>query len=216
LLFHSSGIAYAAHLSGNLVGFLVGLLLLMTRLVQRDHYDLLAVLDRYRRRKVYESVVASGYDPFGRSPSGSIARGKDSAPAVDPAVEKLRFDIGNLIHAHRLPAAVEKYLDLKRMVPAESPWGILGADDQLDISNQLMADGKHAEAARAYEDYLKAYPGGTQSEQATLVLALIYSQYLPNVPRAIELLQNVIPRLHDAQQRRFAEEELARLKTAGG
>jgi len=52
-----SGTAYMAHLSGNLAGFAIGLLLLLTRLVQRDHYDLLAVFHRWRRRKAYEKGI---------------------------------------------------------------------------------------------------------------------------------------------------------------
>ena len=48
----SSSVAHAAHLTGNIAGFAIGLLLLGTHLVQRDHYDLLALLARWRRRHV--------------------------------------------------------------------------------------------------------------------------------------------------------------------
>src|SRR5438270_236330 len=64
ILFGSNGTAYAAHVSGNLAGILLGLFLLYSRLVQRDHYDLLAMIDRYRRRKQYQALVAGGYNAF--------------------------------------------------------------------------------------------------------------------------------------------------------
>jgi hypothetical protein len=44
-----------------------------------------------------------------------------------------------------------------------------------------------------------------------LILALIYDRYVPNRERALEILRSAIPRLHDPQQRAFAEEELARM-----
>jgi outer membrane protein assembly factor BamD (BamD/ComL family) len=85
-------------------------------------------------------------------------------------------------------------------------------DDLLDLANQLMADRRYAQAAAAYEDFLRAYPASSQSEQVTLVLGLIYSQYLPQPQRAIELFRGVLGRLHDARQKAFAEAELARLE----
>jgi membrane associated rhomboid family serine protease len=208
VIWHDTGTAYEAHLTGNLAGFVIGMLLLLTRLVQRDHYDLLAVLDRWRRRKQYEAIVASGYNPFG--PGGKVvARGgrAEAEAAVDPQIEKLRFEIGELIHRHELAAAVQKYLELRTLVPG----AVLTAPDQLDVANQLMAEARHKEAAAAYEDYLRLYPNTAQHEQVMLILALIYGQYVPQRERAVEILRGVIPRLHDAQQRAFAEEEFKRM-----
>jgi membrane associated rhomboid family serine protease len=211
VIWHDTGTAYEAHLTGNLAGFLIGLLLLLTHLVQRDHYDLLAVIDRWRRRKQYEAVVASGYNPFAPpGPGGKVvasSRRREPEPPVDPRVEKLRYEIGELIHRHELPGAVGKFLELRALVPD----AVLTAPDQLDVANQLMAESRHKEAAAAYEDYLRLYPNTAQHEQAMLILALIYGQYVPNRERAVEILRGVIPRLHDARQRAFAEEELRRL-----
>jgi outer membrane protein assembly factor BamD (BamD/ComL family) len=128
-------------------------------------------------------------------------------PAVTPRVEQLRYDIGDLIHRHNLPAAVQKYRELRELVPQ----AVLTAPDQLDIANQLMAEARHKEAAAAYEDYLRLYPNTAQHEQVMLILALIYTQHVPNPERAVQILRTAIPRLHDPNQRAFAEEELARL-----
>ena len=48
-----SEVAHMAHLAGSLAGFGVGMLLLGAGLIHRDHYDMLALLDRWRRRKQY-------------------------------------------------------------------------------------------------------------------------------------------------------------------
>ena len=199
LLWGGNGTAYSAHLSGTAAGFLIGILLLTTRLVQRDHYDLLAVFHRWRRRKQYEAVVAGGYNPFG--PGGRVLEEEAQRKAVEPPknfrAEGLRMEIGELIHSHQLSAAAVKYREL-RQVESQA---VLGMDDQLDVANQLMADKHYPEAATAYEDLLRVYPGGAQRDQVMLVLGVIYSQYLPRRERAIEMFRNVMARLHDQKQR---------------
>jgi hypothetical protein len=49
-----------------------------------------------------------------------------------------------------------------------------------------------------------------------LVLALIYLRYRPDAARARELLEGVIPRLHDSHEREMAQAELARLTSPPG
>jgi len=214
---NGAGTAYAAHLSGNVAGFAIGLFLLLARLVQRDHYDLLAVFHRWRRRMAYESIVATGYDPFGRS-GGRMQMGgerggggtQDVEKPKNPRIEGLRMEIGELVHRHALSSAAEKYLELRKL----DPQAILSMDDQLDIANELMTEQRYPEAAGAYEDFLRLYPSSSQHEQIMLVLALIYVEHLPRRERAIELFQSAIARLHDEKQRAFARTELERLEAS--
>jgi membrane associated rhomboid family serine protease len=225
-LMRTSNVAYMAHRSGTLAGIVIGLLLLFAGLVQRDHYDLLAIWTRYRRRKNSEALVASGYDPFGRTmPAKAQGGGRggllqelagrvtgaahsEAAPApLDPRVESLRAEISRLLRLHELPDAVARYLELRTVDPSQ----VMAAQDQLDIANQLMADGRYAEAAGAYEDYLKSYPAAAQYEQIMLILGLIYARYYPRAERAKELFTAALPRLHDAAQRELAETELRKL-----
>jgi len=49
-------VAYMAHITGTIAGFLIGLLLLLTGLVARDPYDLLTQIDRWKRRRQYEAT----------------------------------------------------------------------------------------------------------------------------------------------------------------
>lgn len=205
-----TGVAYMAHLSGSVSGIFIGLLLLATRLVQRDHYDLLGMLNRYRRRYEYRTVVSKGYDPF--NPTSTVHTGTTRNDLPDPVVQRiasLRAEITRLLKLHDLPDAAKRYLELRSV----DPTAILNAQEQVDIGNQLMAESQHAPAAAAYEDYLRIYPAGGagQQEQIALMLALTYSRYLKNPTRAIEILQSLLPRLHNASEKDLAQSELQQL-----
>jgi membrane associated rhomboid family serine protease len=210
----ASQTAHAAHLSGNFAGVAIGLLLLLTGLVQRDHYDLLAMINRWRRRKQYESLVAGGYDPY--SPTVAVSKkgwGKNASPAaivVNPRVAALREEILQAIGFRNVPSAVVKYLELRTLDPQQ----VLPPDAQLDIANQLMADAKHEAAASAYEDYLRVYKTGGQHDQVMLLLGVIYAHYLVQPAKALELFRGALPRLHDQKQKQWAEEEIAHLASS--
>ena len=91
---------------------------------------------------------------------------------------------------------------------------VLPPEEQMDVANQLLTAGQHGFAAAAYEDFLRVYTTSHQRDQVMLVLAVIYGRYLGNAKRAMELFQNVIPRMLDEHQRRWAEGELAQLSGA--
>ena len=149
LIFGDTQTAHAAHIAGNISGFVIGLLLIFMGLVQRDHYDLLALLNRWRRRRQYETLVAGGYDPFGPS---RLLRSKKDEPAAheNPRVVELRGEIGNLIRQQQLPAAATMYLELRAVDATQ----VLSQQEQLDVANQLMTVGQRVQAAAAYEDFL--------------------------------------------------------------
>ncbi len=217
------GVAYMAHLTGAVAGIAVGFILLFSRLVQRDHYDLLAMFSRFRRRQAYRSVVARGYDPFDptrgvnpgvRNPFRREAPASGEIPPADPRISSLRGEITRLLGQHESHDAAVRFLELKAIEPAAA----LPPQEQLDVGNQLMADGNHAAAAGAYEDYLRLYPttGAGQQDQVTLILGMVYGRYLHNAARARELFSALIPRLHNPRERELAEAELRGLETESG
>ncbi len=211
-LFGQSNVAHMAHLSGYFAGFVVGAILLATHMVQRDHYDILALLARWRRRREYQHMVAQGNDPFSgtyvnRAPKAAAAPGL----YVDPRTVELRDAIMAMIHTHQLSAAAARYAELKGIDSS----AVLPSQDQLDIANQLMAEGHHQLAARAYEDYLAQYKTPEPPEHIQLLLGLIYSRYVPQPQRAIEMLKAALTKLHEPNRRALAEEELAKLMGQG-
>ena len=175
---------------------------------------------RWRRRRQYEHLVAHGYDPFLNQPHGPgagaeragrlrgmMAGPAPAAPVVDPRVGPLRDAIVNLLHDHQVPAAAGKYLELRQIDSRQ----VLAGPDQLDVANQLMSDGHYDAAAAAYEDFLRLYPNEHQADQVRLILGIACARYLGRRERAIELLRQVLPGLHDKGQRAMAEAELERL-----
>src|SRR5437763_2357253 len=64
----SVSVAHAAHISGLLFGFGVGMGLLAVKLLPRDPFDLLALLQRWNRRRPYKMLVRQGYNPFAYVP----------------------------------------------------------------------------------------------------------------------------------------------------
>ena len=213
-------VAHYAHLTGYATGFIVGIVLLLTHLVQRDHYDLPALVNRWRRRHVYRQLVARGFDPFGKggggTPRGPVVMGIPIQPAAqpvpaDPRLNELKDNILSLRREHRLAEAAQLYLELRQLAPMYC----LPSDAQLDVSNQLMSEGLYAQAADGYEDYLKKYPTASGAAQVTLMLGIIYARYLVRPERAIELFNKAVERLHDPEQKAMAERELAILQTRG-
>ncbi len=216
---HPSDVAHYAHLTGYATGLIVGVILLTAGLVERDHYDILALLNRWRRRRTYKRLIARGYNPFSSAPPPSAASVTAAAqpqvvkvmPPPDPRVIQLRDAVLQLRRGHQLSEASRRYLELRQI----DPRFVLPAEAQLDISNQFMADGLYREAADGYEDYLARYPTGSDADQVHLILALIYARYHSRPQRAIELLQKVLTRLHDPRQRDLAQQELEHLQATG-
>ena len=81
----------------------------------------------------------------------------------------------------------------------------------LDIANQLASEKRHAEAARAYEQFLAHYGTCEHAEQVMLMLGLLYSRYLAQSEPGIRYLRSAEERLTDPSQRQLCRDELARL-----
>jgi tetratricopeptide (TPR) repeat protein len=204
----AAAVAHTAHIAGTLYGFSVCMALLFTRLLPRDQFDILALGQRWNRRRQYRSMVSQGFDPFGRTPA---TLGDPSAPDPDDPrsrqVAELRGDIADAIARHDHAAAAALY----RRLHALDPRQVLSRIAQLDIANQLAHEQDHAAAAEAYEQFLSAYPKYEQVEQVELMLGVIYARYLSRPDQAREHLSRALRRLHRAGEIELAQAELDRL-----
>lgn len=184
------GVAYTAHLAGNLAGFLVALTLLASRLLTREPYDLFTMWAHARRRNHFKKLANEGYQAW---EGKAYHPGKDAPTDMteqDRQVLKLRHEISQAIAKHDLDAATKTYLQLV----AEHGEQTLSQRLQLDIANHLFAQGEHQSAAVAYERLLKAYPKHDDRGNAQLMLGLLNARYL-NKPQAAK------PYLQEASQR---------------
>jgi membrane associated rhomboid family serine protease len=205
-------IAYEAHLSGYAFGILSMLLLLATNVVSASHFDLWSLAKQWNRRRQYRDVVQGGYNPYTGTMEPQLGTGGTRPPLDKHLQEKvmaLRTEIAALITTGNLTAATDKYLALIAIDPLQ----ILPKQYLLDIANQLMASGKHAESAAAYERFLVHYSTYEYIEQVELILGILYARYLSNPELAIKHLETAKKGIHDQGQLKMCETELQRLKS---
>jgi membrane associated rhomboid family serine protease len=204
----SQAVAHLAHISGTGFGIVVSLSLLMTRLIPRDQFDIIAMLTRWNRRRQYRQMVAQGYDPFAYVPPRPV---DFRPPPIEPRTQKMlemRAEISEAIAHHNLPHAAFMFLELKKLDPSQ----VLSRQAQLDVANQLASQQAYAQAAEAYEQFLSHYPNFEQIEQVELMLGVIYGRYLEKYERARQLLLRALARLHTEREIQWARSELARIE----
>ncbi len=206
-------VAYDAHLSGYAFGVLAILGLLATGLVTSSSLDLWAMIKRWNQRRQYRDAVSSGHDPFsGRTKTKEIKVNEvEKTPAQKQQAEKitqLRDEITSRINQRNLPAAAKVYLEIMDLDSEQ----ILPRQYLLDIANQLASNNKSAQAAAAYEQFLKHYSKYEYVEQVELMLGILYSRYLQKPDLAAKLLQTVVKKLTDPGQLKMCQDELNKLQ----
>jgi tetratricopeptide (TPR) repeat protein len=209
-------VAYDAHLTGYTFGIGVILLLLSTRLIAQDQFDLWAMLRRWNSRRVHRDAAAEIGDPFaGPSGAGRISKEikvkevktEAQKQAEDKALA-LRQEILTRINQGNLAAAAELYLELTRNDSGQ----LLPRQAMLDIANQLMSAGKWPQAGEAYEKFLSYYSRTEHSEQVQLMLGIIYARYLSDKTKALDCLKKAYDKLTDPAQKKMCSDEIQRLE----
>ena len=200
----ADGVAHIAHIGGTIFGVCLCMLLLALHLLPRDQFDVVALLQRWNKRRQYRDLVTSGYNPFDYS-----ARTDRNPPdAKAQRISELRAELSEARAAHQLDKAAALYLEVQSMDPTQ----VMARQTQLDISNHLFATEQYPAAAQAYELFLTHYPKYEQIEQVELVLGLMYARYLGRYDRAHDLLTHALDRLHGPRERELAESELSRVR----
>ena len=209
---YTSNIAYEAHLAGYAFGIAVALVFLAAGLVQSSGFDLLAMLKQWNRRRKFRDTVATGYDPFN---AASVIKKIDAREVTkevnpkdaDPKITELRSEINSRIVEKNLPAAARLYLELMKIDDTQ----MLPQQHLLDIANQLASEGKHEQAAAAYEKFTTHYSSYEYIGQVQLMLGLLYSRYLNKTESAVHLLQLAEKNLADPVQLQMCKDELEKL-----
>jgi len=210
---YTPNVAYDAHLAGYAFGILALVLMLATGLIGTSHFDLWAMIKRWNQRRRYRDVVSSGYDPFtGRTTAKQIKveeiKKTPAQQRQEEKIKQLRNEIGSRMLQRNLPAAAELYLELIKLDSEH----ILPRQHLLDIANQLTSDGKPAESARAYEQFLTHYSNYEYAEQVELMLGLLYSRYLHHPEMAAKYLKAAAKKLSDPAQLKMCQDELDKLQ----
>ncbi len=216
---YHSPIAYGAHLIGYTFGIILPLVLLAIRAVERDQFDLLAVVSRiFKRRKFrkvtqktgglfYKDTLKPKIESHPKFKAVKVKNVEDENPITDQKL-LIKQEIMQSLRSFDIKNAIQKYNQLIQDFPDE----VLPEKYQLDIANQMMADGDYSHSAQAYEKFIQKYPKSEQVDQVKLLLGVIYSRYTSNPRRAKELLEEIKDKLKDPKQRQLCLSELEKLK----
>ncbi len=211
-------VAYMAHIAGTVFGFVVCTLLLRSRVLPREPYDMISMWQHWRRRQQFKALAQTpGFQPWESTQSGAPpkqGRNSDEPPGkpMDPAVFQKRSEISRAMAAHNLDRACELYAELLDTDGEQ----VLSQTNQLNLANHFAKREHYSLAARAYELLINTYRQLPDRDRIQLMLALIYVRYLERGQRARELLTDAVPRLRDAEDKAMAaalQSELERMGT---
>ena len=212
--FTTTNIAYEAHLAGYAFGIIAITGLLSIGLIQGNHSDLWYLLRQWNRRRRFRDAVSDGYDPYrGNAHRKTVASRVEDAP-VDPQQEQiisLRSQIGQAMNSRNAGRAAALYLELQKIDSSQT----LPLQLQLDIANQLMAEGQWEPSGLAYQKFLARYSNYEHAEQVHLMLGLDYGRYLDRPQEALEHLRQAEAQLKDPSQKTMCRQEIDRLSGTG-
>jgi len=216
----AGGVAYSAHASGYVFGIAVAVILLATKVLPRDVFDLLNLIQSGRRRRQYRRMVAQGYDPFNVHRTSRSTKRKERRSVASKTVDskpsstlagrelELRKSIREACARHDMEAASKDYLQLIQIADDV----VLARQNQLDVANQLMASQHYPAAADAYERFLRHYRGYEHVGDIHLMLGVLYGRYLHQTDRAIASLEKAVDKVRDASNRKLARTQLEQLR----
>ena len=202
----SSRTAFAAHIGGSIFGFVVAFLLLATGILKRDDFDIFYLFKQARRRAAMRATVGgSAGGPWSNASADTgkrlevLRKKKSTEPKEPEVVRAARVDIAGLLRNHEQDEAARRYAGLMREHPAST----LPVQQQLDVASALYASKDYANAARAYELYLKRYRSDRRRVETALLLAVLYVRKQRDPKRAKAILDEIEPKLSDGAHRKL-------------
>ncbi|MEX2673386.1 MAG: rhomboid family intramembrane serine protease [Phycisphaeraceae bacterium] len=197
-------VAYLAHLSGNLFGFVVGMGLLATRVLPREPYDFLALVNRWRQRRQMKAMTREGGSPWVRDAGKAVAAEAGPLNAKSQQIAQRRREVAQALAEHQPELALDAYERLSQLDTQQ----VMPRQQQLDLANYAMTHERHHTAARAYEAFAEQFASDEYTPQVLLILGLIYVRYLKIPDRARPFLEQAVKRIDDPARREMAQEML--------
>ena len=203
-------VAYETHVAGYLYGILVASALLLLRILPRNQFDLLYLVNHKFRKIKFQQHVAAGNDPFMSRWGGGMerkAKKRKETPMSEEEIE-LRNTIREALRTHDTRTAAAAYQELCQIVDKPA----LPDQAMLDIANQLASENKHHLAAELYEKWLDGSANHDKTGDINLMLGLIYSRYLNKDDMAKSRLASAIKLITDPVRHTMASEALAQVE----
>ncbi len=214
----ASSVAFAAHLGGYVFGFVGALVMLAFGAITRDHFDILALLDRWNRRRAFKAAMS---DPRARRRAefGSVAadpEGSAEEPAVSEAtldrISDLRGRIAECVRKGELSRAADLYEELVTVDPNQC----LPDRQQLILAREFYGSQRAPQAASAFERYLSRYPRGSEIDEIRLLLGIIYARDLQQYGTAEKHLALSLKTLRQEDRRELCQQWLDSAREALG
>jgi membrane associated rhomboid family serine protease len=199
--------AHLAHLGGTGFGMAVSMVLLATRVLPREPYDLFMFLKQAARRREFREAS------FRRDAEEARKRKTKTDAATEDALALARGAVAGSLGRGEMDAAAEGYRELLERFKAVPRAGLLSRRNHLDLANYLYQTGEYRAAAKAYEVFVEGYPRDAEAGGARVLLGLILARQLGEGTRAKVVLSEALPGLRD-EERKVAESLLAELGTA--
>jgi membrane associated rhomboid family serine protease len=197
------GVAYAAHLAGYIYGFGVGFVLLATKILPREEYDVFFLFTQARRRAAMRAANRAARSATGPWESATADTGerlaKRAAEPLSPQAKRemeLRAQVQRLAESQDLHAAGKIYAGILD----EFPQSMFNQDRQLELANQLFADHDPQHAAMAYELLLDRFPSVRNVIEVQLILAVLYTRHLHQPDKARRWIDAAKPKIRDSGQ----------------
>jgi len=201
-----NGIANVAHLGGYAFGSVLALTLLVTKLLPKEQYDMFSIAKHKKRRADFR--VAHEMHKL----SGVYQADQKLDPKAAEIAER-RAKIGVLVSENDLADAADQYRDLLAKFPESDKALTMHRDAQYQIANHLYQSNQRQEAANAFGRLLDAYPNDSERNIITILLARIQAHDLSDPVGAIELLEELGSKVHDADTQALIDNELATIRS---
>ena len=195
----SKGVAHLAHLGGYFYGASIALILLWTKVLPREVYDLLSIWKHAQRRRKFKELATSGKESPWRADQ---VRGVMKSEETPDERTELATQVMRLMSARDLDGAAHKYGELILLEPNVS----FPREMQLELANHCYSIGKYREAAAAYGTFLAKRADDRDAERARLMLAILSARYLGDPAKGRELLGTLVSERLSEDERSVAEQ----------
>lgn len=198
------GVARGAHLGGYGLGIIVSFLLLVTKVLPREDFDLFYLLKHGNRRRQLREVTRNTRT----RPEAAMKAGPSAEPSLPDEALRMRAQIASRIKEQDMAGASAAYIQLADAFADTPGAASLTRRHQLLIANHLFSAGEYAHAARAYERFLGAHTHDPEAPNVRLMLGLVLGRYMGDVAAARRLVGEAAPRLRQPEDQALARQLL--------
>lgn len=211
-------IAHGAHLAGYLFGFAAAMIMLLFRGLPRDQFDMLALWKRWHQRRAFAAAMsdpkAAARARYGTAANIDFAdeKQREAYEQKLDEVSKIRTDISDALAA----GDQQKARDLYATLLGKDETQCLAERQQLEIARSFFSDGYFPQAAAAYDNFLRCYPGSPDRADIQLLVGIIYARDLRQYETAENRLAEALSALQDNRRKEQCEQWLTSVQAALG